>query len=135
MFNIDPKTHAIGGAGLLRMGAVVACVVAAGFAARGWIDSLDAGETDDDFACVEDERGTCPSGWRDPIPVSLQIADDPFDDQEANAPTDEDLMAEDESAEEILDAVQLPPPPPSLHEEGLGTSVRRSCIVVEHGSA
>src|SRR5207248_172153 len=107
MFSIDPRTHAIGGSGLLRVGVFVLCAIAVGLAARGWIDSLDSGEPDDDFACVEDERGTCPA-WQGAIPVQLQLSGavsgrvdfvSPFDDQEANAPGDEDLMAEDDTAE------------------------------------
>src|SRR4051812_13564867 len=96
MFTIDPKTLAIGGIGLPGMGVFVVCAIAFGLGARGWIDSLDVGESDDDFACIEDERGAC-STWQGAIPVQLDpTRETSWDDQEANAPSDEDLMVEDE---------------------------------------
>jgi hypothetical protein len=129
MSGIDPRTSAIGGGAALRVGAVVATLIALGLGARAWFDSFDAGEPDDDYACVEDERGTCPG----PIPVQLQQLDDNrFDDVEANAPgepDDNDLMVEDDTREagHLEDAVAEPLPP--------AQPARLSCVVGDRAGA
>lgn len=86
MVTIDPRTLAVGpggGRGVL----FVLCAMVLGLAASGWIASLDCGSDRDteDFVCVEDERGGgCP-------PLTVELREGQFDDQQANAPSDDNL--------------------------------------------